>query len=47
MIIPSAVRTSQHMQRSSTKFYHACSSLTNQVARLEVSKSLIHLVIGV
>ena len=28
-------------------FYHACSTLTNQVARFEVSKSLIHLVIGV
>ena len=30
-----------------SQFYHACSTLTNQVARFEVSKSLIHLVIGV
>ena len=34
-----------HLPQS--QFYHACSTLTNQVARFEVSKSLIHLVIGV
>ena len=32
------------MMKCFAAFYHACSTLTNQVARFEVSKSLIHLV---